>query len=386
MGNLESTENRQRNGEIPKTFQYEPKPGTGFEAAAKFIMKNSGRKWIIQLVSNTKIVKEVSDAIEESFKGKPLQAKKVYTLGDIGTYVPRLAENSSLSTNDSKSNLPTKNIKSPVENKTPKTFQYIPAAESGFEAAAKFVIQQSRLDLKPDEYNQAVKDVTEAIGKSFKGITLKAGETYTLKDAGAYVPRLAKDPVGTKNSKLEINLQLKYFVIHDTGVNGEVLSKYNEPQRRKIFYGKVHRFLDSKGCDLEITPFDVVARGTRMDRNMNKGSGEMIHIELLLNKQERPTKEQYLKLAKIYNELTGGKASLIIVPHREVDRGVPNGHSDPRNFDFNYFYQVLKEKYNINIIPGVTGITKERYQIENDSDMVQNWPPLLSGPVIRKKL
>ena len=249
----------------------------------------------------------------------------------------------------------------------PQTYSYTPDPGTGFYAAARFVMQQSGI-----EDQSLLREISDGIQLSFEmqGMSLQAGETYELYDAGMYVPGLASNNVSEN---------LRYFVIHDTGILGESLSKYEEPARRKRFHGTVHGFIDPKGEFLQTTPFGEVAIGTKMERDRRKGIGEMVHIELLLPRDETPTRAQYERLAAIYNELTGGQASLIILPHKEVDRGIPRGHSDPRNFDFNYFYQVLRENHNISIIPGITGITQERYSFPNHADMIENWPPRLSG-------
>jgi hypothetical protein len=245
--------------------------------------------------------------------------------------------------------------------------------------------------------NRLVEEVAEAIKRDLvdKGIiTLNPGVVLCLRDVWYYVPRLRLSGVIDEirsveaDPKEDINEKLKYFVIHDTGVNGESLSKYGAEKEK--YKRTVHGFIDPEGAFLQTTTFSEEAYGTKMDAFKNKGVGEMIHIELLLNKEMTPTAAQYDKLAEIYKQLSGGEASLIIVTHREIDRGVTGyykegkwvastGHNDPRNFGFDYFYQVLKEKFNITIIPGVSGITQERYNYDNQRDMLVNWPPVLSG-------
>lgn len=261
-----------------------------------------------------------------------------------------------------------------------------------------YIVQQEQVN------NRLVKEIAEAIENDLRknGKTeLHPGDELLLRDVGYYVPRLKLADDARETHRLEtlssaveppkplVNEKFKYFVIHDTGVNGESLRKYES--EKKKYRGTVHGFIDTKGTFLQTTPFNEDAYGTKMDAFKNKGVGEMVHIELLLDENGFPTAAQYEKLADIYNQLTGGKASLIIVPHREVDRGVTGyydkdgkwvasaGHNDPRNFDFNYFYWVLKEKYNITIIPGITGITQERYSYNNQADMIVNWPPVLAG-------
>ena len=281
----------------------------------------------------------------------------------------------------------------------PTEFTYIVRQGDGYWSLARYIMKNSGRSyiIQQLNNNRLVGEIATAIQNDLtnKGITtLNPGVVLLLRDVGYYVPRLrlsgVLEEIGSVEAdpKEEINERLKYFVIHDTGVSGESLSKY-EAMKGK-YKGTVHGFINPEGAFLQTTPFSEEAYGSKMDAFKNKGVGEMFHIELLLNEELTPTIAQYSKLAEIYNQISGGEACLIIVPHREIDRGVTGyykgekwvasaGHNDPRNFDFSYFYQVLKENYNIRIIPGVSGITQERYNYDNQSDMVVNWPPVLTG-------
>ena len=92
------------------------------------------------------------------------------------------------------------------------------------------------------------------------------------------------------------------------------------------------------------------------------------------------------ELAKIYYYFyKANNRKLIIVPHREFDRGVSGAHDDPTNFDFKKFYKILQNSYNIIIIEGTDGIEQSRYEKPNQGDNIHSFPPILSGPIKRKK-
>ena len=63
--NLDSAKNgnKSMDGEIPKSFQYTPEMGTGFRAAAIFIIENSGDSELVKLEKrNPNLVSEVAKA------------------------------------------------------------------------------------------------------------------------------------------------------------------------------------------------------------------------------------------------------------------------------------------------------------------------------------
>jgi hypothetical protein len=137
-----------------------------------------------------------------------------------------------------------------------------------------------------------------------------------------------------------------------------------------------------------IVPCQEKARATKSEQkeNLRHGQtwGSCIHIELVYGIPP-PSEAQYKSLARLYYNFYRANANrkLIVIPHLELDRGLEDGHSDPRDFDFNKFYAILKDFYHINFIDGVDGITQERfgYRIRNDFEMKQNFPPVLKGPV-----
>jgi N-acetyl-anhydromuramyl-L-alanine amidase AmpD len=174
----------------------------------------------------------------------------------------------------------------------------------------------------------------------------------------------------------------KYFVIHSTG--GELSKKSIEGY--KGHQGKAHAYIMRDGEMINIIDFNQDAWATKREKQDKSLIGLMYHIELNYAEGESPSKPQYSKLAEIFKQLNTEAAkygdNLVIVPHKEVDRGVKNGHSDPENFDFNYFYEVLKGQ-GVEV-DKINKITQDRYSIPNRADQKSNWPPVLSGAVARE--
>jgi hypothetical protein len=137
----------------------------------------------------------------------------------------------------------------------------------------------------------------------------------------------------------------------------------------------------------------------KQDRLINLNNGELnrgghyeeawgacIHVELDFINDETPTEAQYEVLAKLYYYFHKANYSkkLKIISHLEFDRGIDGAHSDPGiNFSFQKLYDLLEKRYSIHIEPGIDGITEERHRasIDNNFEMKQNWPPLLSGAI-----
>lgn len=178
-----------------------------------------------------------------------------------------------------------------------------------------------------------------------------------------------------------------HFVIHSTGSDMtldaiKTLTKYNTDSRLK---SKGHIYVMKDGSSLEIWPLKEELIWATKAESLNNGKlkGKMFHIELNYDDSKEPSKEQYNTLAKLYIEASNlVKCWPTIVPHIEIDRGIKDGHSDPTNFDYNNFYNVLK-KLNVPI----ESILKfdhnrywghESYKTPYATDKY-NWPPILTG-------
>lgn len=113
------------------------------------------------------------------------------------------------------------------------------------------------------------------------------------------------------------------------------------------------------------------------------GRGKMIHVEIVYASGGEPTEDQYQTVATLYVQANNMTCNdLVIVPHIEVDRGFPNGHQDPENFDYNHFYEILRQK-GVNI-DSIEKFDHDRYWGSPSyripwSDDTNRWPPALSG-------
>ena len=187
-------------------------------------------------------------------------------------------------------------------------------------------------------------------------------------------------------SEYSIQSSVKYFILHSSG--GVSSKKTIEGWDAE---GKGHTYILQNGEIVKKKNFNELAWATKTEKKTNSyyqaaARGACIHIELVYTDSGNPNDEQYGMLAKIYyNIYKKNNRKLIIVPHREFDRGIPDGHDDPKNFDFNKFYKILLDEYKLSITPGIEGITQERYSKPNQSDNVYHFPPILSGRIERKQ-
>ncbi len=79
---------------VPTEFRYVVRQGDGYWSLARYIMKNSGRSYIIQQEQiNDRLVREIADAIKKDLADKEITTLTpgvVLHLRDVGYYVPRL--------------------------------------------------------------------------------------------------------------------------------------------------------------------------------------------------------------------------------------------------------------------------------------------------------
>ncbi len=173
-----------------------------------------------------------------------------------------------------------------------------------------------------------------------------------------------------------------HFVIHCTAGNmpdSEIKDLINHKIR-----SKAHVYVKKDGSIIRIWPFtEKYVWATKLETYTKSFRGQMFHVEVNYREPDVPTEEQYLTLADLYIEASNIEDCWpIIVPHIEIDRGIPNGHNDPTDFDYNYFYTVLKEKgVPIDIVPKFDHNRywgDKKYKIPYDTDK-NSWPPVLSG-------
>ena len=174
----------------------------------------------------------------------------------------------------------------------------------------------------------------------------------------------------------------KYFVVHSTGMASS--AETYKSWKGKV--GKGHLYIMPNGERIQIVGFDKMARATKTENVRKDLRGKMYHIELVYKGGDKPTDEQYKELAAVFKELNDKEADgLIIVSHREIDRGIPEGHNDPTDFDFDVLYSLL-EKLGLKI-EEIKKISQERHKVNNMAGQVNSWPPELEGkPKWEKKI
>jgi hypothetical protein len=176
----------------------------------------------------------------------------------------------------------------------------------------------------------------------------------------------------------------EYFVVHSTA--GVLSDSAIKDYRSKGYRGKAHLYVMKSGGYHEVWPFsERKVWATKIERNKPFLVGKMLHIELNYKADEAPTRNQYETLADLYVEAVETYGPLKIVPHREVDRGLHDGHSDPTNFDFDFLYRLIQSRIGRYFQVGIDGITQARYEIPNQADQKSVWPPRLSGLPERTK-
>lgn len=176
-----------------------------------------------------------------------------------------------------------------------------------------------------------------------------------------------------------------HFVIHCTAASMSVdgiksLTKYGTAKQAR---SKAHVYVLKDGTTLQLWPFTEKNVWATKAESLKGLKGQMFHVELNYGAPDAPTEEQYQTLANLYVEASNvDRCWPIIVPHIEVDRGIPNGHADPLDFDYNHFYEILKGKnVPIDKIPKFDHNRyweKPAYKVPLKDDKY-SWPPVLKG-------
>jgi len=217
-----------------------------------------------------------------------------------------------------------------------------------------------------------------------------------------------------------------HFVLHSTAIELPYKGKVPNPYKpgkmidgiedrlnrkpRERWFG--HCFLMRDGKYYFIHDFkEQNVTATKFEKRYTELQGRMFHVEVnyeeaprrnqfadievlktLNNGKYLPTEAQYEKLAELYMKahdalidkgFDDADSWPLIVPHIEIDRGINDGHRDPTDFDFKYFYNKLLGK-----VP-----TWRRAQFFNHDRYWEeklykeplphfersSWPPVLSG-------
>ncbi len=277
------------------------------------------------------------------------------------------------------------------------TITYTVKTGDGYLAIARYIFNQSHrsyIQSLAKDYlimKEAANSLESDLKHSYINFKLKVGQILKLHaDPGYYIPRLAlKADHGTfitKATKISKSTTINdfYFVIHSTDGNLKDDALENKIQNKVI--GAGHAYINKDGKIFKIWPYNSPKGwATRTERTENKPElrGKLVNIELVYGIGEEPTEKQYQALADIYietKELFGKWLS--IAAHREIDRGIKGGHSDPAGFKFNYFYTILKNKS----VPTDT-IYKQTQARFNQSPWCEHkwsWPPELTSTTFAK--
>jgi hypothetical protein len=177
-----------------------------------------------------------------------------------------------------------------------------------------------------------------------------------------------------------------HFVLHCTDGNMseetiKAINNVNNPDKK--IRSRAHKYIMRNGDIIEIWPFTEKNVWATKAESRNNLKGRMFHVEINYKSPDVPTDNQYQALADLYIEASDIEGCWpIIVPHIEVDRGIPNGHGDPTDFDYNKFYSILRSRnVPIDDIPHFEherywGYSKSKIPFANDK---YSWPPILSG-------
>jgi hypothetical protein len=175
-----------------------------------------------------------------------------------------------------------------------------------------------------------------------------------------YIPLPATTPV----SETLDHHRASYFVIHDTSspwVGAKDFPPGFDRQRRfndvAQFLGKdavAHLFNDREGRVTIGHDLEVGWRATKLERTIGEAvRGRFLHVENVQPRREDPngpahndriapaegfTGAQYRTLALLY-VLASARAGTWLIPafHANIDRGIPEAHDDPQNFDLARF-------------------------------------------------
>lgn len=282
------------------------------------------------------------------------------------------------------------------------------------ELTAKGIREQSKqkhtLDFMESEYNQRINEWQKEKQQRIKP-SLWWSELVTLQSAHkatAGHPVLSQlpvdgniwhvHPVGMMAFNKSIPTKVcpidpkyrSHFVLHCTAGNMSEQAILNGVYKNgHKLQSKAHKYIMPDGKVIEIWPFtkrDVWATKAESRNNLK---GRMVHVEINYGRPSVPSEAQYQTLAQLYIEASIIEGYwLIIVPHLEIDRGIADGHSDPTDFDYNKFYDILRNNsVPIDIIPH---FEHERYWEDEKCKInyliYKNvWPPILSGNPYRKK-
>jgi flagellum-specific peptidoglycan hydrolase FlgJ len=174
--------------------------------------------------------------------------------------------------------------------------------------------------------------------------------SQSLRKGSAEVPRLGE----TKS---------RVFVVHETVGEGVYasLEAFRKGAKKDT---RVNMFIGRRPGDYYVgRDFEISRSGAKRFNNASKG---FVSVELVTQLNNPTyTDSQYEALARAYIMASYRAGRMLqVVPHREIDRGVPGGHNDPRSFDWERFYGTVNRMLGL---PESTtyGVLQERAKIGN---------------------
>lgn len=171
-------------------------------------------------------------------------------------------------------------------------------------------------------------------------------------------------PATTPVSETLDHRRALYFVIHDTSSpwigakdfprRFDRNSRFNDVRQFLGTNAVAHLFNDRQGQVFIGHDFEVGWRATKLERDIGESvRGRFLHVENVQPRREDPsgpprndriapregfTLRQYRSLALLY-VLASARAGTWLIPafHANIDRGIPEAHDDPQNFDLAAF-------------------------------------------------
>jgi hypothetical protein len=189
-----------------------------------------------------------------------------------------------------------------------------------------------------------------------------------------------------------------YFAVHCTAFYTSVASaeRWVKRLRQEGRRAKSHGVILENGDYKELWPLSerpVYATKTETCPETRAGAmGSIINVELHyfcgydgrdLAVLKEATPAQYKTLAELYLKARELFGELVIVSHKEIDRGLRDGHQDPIGFSFETFLLRIRE-----LQPGARpcSTTDARQRLPSTPDYSHTWQPNLDKPLVREAL
>jgi len=253
----------------------------------------------------------------------------------------------------------------------------------------KLVYDENRI--KEDKYKLLVEQKTLSMLESTDTDSLSRKDRRVI-ERGIKSSKRKIKKLERKIKRDEKKLEVRKKELEDAGGYNSTKRK-NSIIRKNInikkgpLQNKSHLFILPNGEIQEIWPLNERNVWATKAESKKVAKKRMFHVEL--DYEYAATQQQYEHLADVYIKLCQSDGYwLIIVPHIEVDRGIPKGHSDATNFDYNKFYQILIDrKVPMHRIPKFSHSRYHGYikgKVVWGTDRF-SWPPKLEGDPHYKK-